>query len=266
MSGLASLFTGPLPLQGVVALLAFFGFAWLASVVKRDASVVDAFWGPAFVVLVLAYRAGAAAPEPRADLVLAMVALWAVRLAAHILARSQGRGEDPRYAAMRARSPRTFTWTSLVTVFALQAVVAWLVGLPLLAAHRAGAAPPGAIEWAGVALWAGGLAIEAIADAQLARFRADRANEGGVMDRGLWAWSRHPNYFGEACLWWGIGLVAVRAPGGTWALAGPALVTLLLLRVSGVTLLERHLASSRPGYANYVARTSAFVPWPPRRA
>lgn len=251
---------------GLLATGALFFVGWVVSVLRKDASVIDPLWGPAFVVIAWVERGVMQAATPRAWLVCGLVTAWGVRLAIHLAWRNRGRGEDPRYAAMRARSPRTFPWTSLVTVFALQAVLAWFIALPIHAALRP--LPPfalGAWDAAGVALWLAGFAFEAIGDAQLVRFRSNPANRGRVMDRGLWAWTRHPNYFGETCMAWGLGLIALATPGGAWALAGPALLTALLLRVSGVTLLERHMAT-RPGWAAYVHRTSPFVPWPPRRS
>lgn len=257
--------SAPVALAGLAAAGATFALAWLVSFARRDASVADIFWGPGFVALAWAERAAAGAAGPRALAVLACVTLWGARLALHLAARARGRGEDARYAEMRARSPRTFAWTSLVTVFALQAALLVVIATPVHAAFAAPRAELGPAAWAGLALWAAGFAIEAIADAQLARFRAAAAPRGRVLDRGLWAWSRHPNYFGEAVQWWALALVAWPGPGGAWVLAGPVLVTFLLLRVSGVTLLERHLRERRPAYAAYAARTSAFVPWPPRR-
>ncbi len=238
---------------------------WIASLVRRDVSIVDVFWGAGFVVLAWAWRAALGAEHPRAWLMLALVTVWGARLALHIGRRNHGRGEDPRYAAMRARSPRTFAWTSLVTVFGLQAALLWVIALPIYAAlRRPDPLALGPWDFAGAALWAVGFGFEAVGDAQLAAFQRDPANKGRVMDRGLWSWTRHPNYFGEACLWWGLGLIALAVPGSAWALVSPVLVTVLLLRVSGVNLLEQHMAS-RPGWKEYAARTSAFVPMPPRR-
>jgi steroid 5-alpha reductase family enzyme len=153
---------------------------------------------------------------------------------------------------------------SLFTVFLLQAALMWIVALPLQAGAALGRELPlGPLEAVGTAVFAVGLAFEAVADAQLARFLADPGGRGRVMDRGLWAWSRHPNYFGDFTVWWGLGLVSLGA-GAWWPLVGPAVMSVLLWRVSGVTLLEATIGSRRPGYADYVARTSAFFPWPPR--
>jgi len=238
---------------------------WAFSLRARDVSLIDRFWGPGFVLLVWVWRELLQADHPRALLVALLVTVWGLRLGWHITRRNRGAGEDARYAAMRARSPATFAWTSLVTVFTLQALLLTLVAAPLHAVMRP-EAPSALVPLDALALllWGTGFAFEAIGDAQLARFKRDPANRGRVMDRGLWAWTRHPNYFGDACLWWGFGVFALSTPGGWITLAGPVLMTVLLRRVSGVTLLESAMAA-RPGYAEYVARTSAFVPRPPRR-
>ncbi|GMU41720.1 MAG: hypothetical protein AMXMBFR23_25860 [Chloroflexota bacterium] len=240
---------------------------WAVSLLRRDASVVDVAWGLGFAVLAWAVAATAGAEGARTALLLAMVSAWGLRLAVHLGRRNLREGEDRRYREMRARTPR-FALVSLATVFALQGVAMWTVALPVtLALGHNGGEPLGLLALAGAALWGIGVTFEATADAQLARFRRDPANAGGVMDRGLWRYSRHPNYFGDACTWWGIGLVAIEADAGAyaWALVGPLLMTALLLRVSGVPLLESHLRTSRPGYEAYVRRTSAFFPLPPKR-
>ncbi len=250
----------------LAGLLAVFGLAfslWLLSLAKRDASIVDIFWGLGFAALAWLYHERTGAESFRAVLVPALVTLWGVRLAAHIGLRH--RGEDPRYQAMRRKWGARFGAVSLFTVFWLQAAIMWIVAMPLLQAQLADA-PWSRLDWLGTALFAGGFLVEATADLQLRRFRADPANRGRVMEGGLWRYSRHPNYFGDAVAWWGLGCLALATPGGAWTLFAPAIMTFLLLRVSGVPLLEKGLRASRPGYAEYARRTSAFVPWPPRPA
>jgi steroid 5-alpha reductase family enzyme len=211
----------------------------------------------------VAWATAATAPGigRRGWLVLALVSLWAVRLGLHIALRHHG--EDHRYAAMRAKFGRHWWWWSLVQVFALQAVLIWIVSAPLQYAVGMHA-PLGVLDYAGAILAAAGLAIEAVADRQLTRFRADTGNSGKVMDRGLWSWSRHPNYFGDALMWWGFFLLGLGASHAWWMLLSPVAMTVLLLRISGVALLEETIVERRPGYADYIWRTSAFVPWPPR--
>ncbi len=195
-----------------------------------------------------------------------LCALWGGRLGSYLLWRNWGAGEDYRYRAMRRRHGDRFGRVSLVTVFGLQGVLQWIVSLPLQVAILAPTQPGlGALDALGAGLVALGLGSEAIGDWQLARFKRDPANAGRVMDRGLWRYTRHPNYFGDSLVWWGLYAIACGAPGGVLTLPGPALMTWLLLRVSGVALLERSLMARKPGYAEYAARTSAFLPWPPRR-
>ena len=259
--------TDPIAAAALPGLLTVLGLAllvWLVSLARRDASIADVFWGPGFVVLAWLYRDLGDSESFRTILVPVLVTIWGVRLAAHIGSRNRGHGEDPRYAAMRRRWGTRFPLVSLFTVFWLQAALMWIVALPLAQVQRA-AAGWSWLDGLGVALFAVGFAFEAIGDLQLARFRADPANRNRVLNRGLWRYTRHPNYFGDAVLWWGLGCLALATPGGAWTLAGPALMTVLLRRVSGVTLLEKGLRESRPGYRDYVTRTNAFFPWRPRQ-
>jgi len=247
---------------------------WLLSLRLRDASIVDIFWGPGFGIAAAAafFTASANAapgesPGARASLLLFMACAWGLRLGVYLLLRSFGGGEDPRYQAMRRYWGARFPWVSLGTVFLLQGTLMWLVSLPLqIGIGFAGAAALGWLDGLGVALWALGLGFETLGDVQLRRFRADPANAGRVLNSGLWRYTRHPNYFGDACVHWGMGLVALSAavPWRWLALLGPLLMTFLLLRISGVAKLERSIGRRRPGYADYQARTNAFFPGPPR--
>jgi steroid 5-alpha reductase family enzyme len=251
----------PAATAGLVAILVVAFCAWLVSLRIDDVSIVDSLWA----VLILLPAACAALPlpaGPRAAWVLGMGALWGARLGGYITWRNWGEGEDHRYRAIRARNEPGFRWKSLYLVFGLQGVLAWIVSAPLLVAI-ASPAPFGWLDAAGASLFVIGFLFEAVGDLQLARFRADPANRGKVLDRGLWRYTRHPNYFGEFCIWWGFFLIALAA-GGTWTIVSPALMTLLLLRVSGVALLEKDIGERRPAYRDYVARTSAFFPWLPR--
>ncbi len=239
---------------------------WLVSLARRDASIADTFWGPGFLLLAAFYASRSAGWEVRTWIVMALTGVWAIRLGAHIHRRNRDRPEDPRYAAWRERAGPSFWWKSLFSVFLLQATLMWIVSAPLLLAVAA-AEPSRLTSWdvAGLALWSVGFAFEALGDAQLAAFRRDPSNRGRVLDSGLWRFTRHPNYFGDATIWWGLYLFAAGVPGGAWTMFSPILMTTLLLRVSGVSLLERGLHVTRPGYRDYVARTSAFFPLPPRR-
>jgi len=250
---------------GLLTSLALALPAWAVSLPLRDASLADRVWSLLIAAPALTY-AFMRTPDARGLLMLALLLAWALRLAVYISLRNRGHGEDRRYRAMRARHGAGFGFKSLYLVFGLQAVLAWIVGWPLLAA-LAHPTPLTALDLAGAMLAAAGMVIEALADAQLARFLKGPRREGAVMDRGLWAWSRHPNYFGEACVWWGLGLMALAAGGwsASWSLLSPLMMTVLLLKVSGVALLEQDIGERRPAYRDYAARTSAFIPWPPRR-
>ncbi len=259
--------TAGIAVAGLGAAFAVAVATWLASLHWNDLSVVDRVWGPLIALPAWVYALSFPAQGPRATLMLLIVTLWAARLSWHITRRSWGHPEDRRYQAMRKRNGPSFRYTSLGWVFGLQAVIAWVVGQPFLAG-MAGTAPWGWTDTVGLALALSGLAIETVADAQLTRFKADPANAGRVMDRGLWAWSRHPNYFGETLCVWGLGLMGAGAAAGgaaAWVLVAPLIMTALILKVSGVTLLEADLTRQRPGYADYVARVPAFIPRPPRR-
>jgi steroid 5-alpha reductase family enzyme len=244
-----------------IALLAAIG--WGLSVAKRDAGIVDSLWSLFFLLGAVVYAARLDAIGPRAELLLAMIAIWALRLSGYITWRNRGEPEDRRYQAIRARNQPGFAWKSLYLVFGLQGLLAWVISAPLYAGIGS-AGPLNAIDYAGAALWALGLAVEAVADGQLALFRSDPSTQGKVLDFGLWRYSRHPNYFGEALLWWGWFLVAVAA-GGWWTVFAPLLMTFLLLKVSGVALLEKDIGERRPDYRAYVARTNAFIPGRPRK-
>jgi steroid 5-alpha reductase family enzyme len=254
------------PLLSLAALLALFIAMWLWSLRSRDAGAVDIIWGPGFAVVAWVGWAWLAPRHEASALVLVAVTLWAARLGLHLFARHRrSTAEDARYAAMRAADPDGFPARSLKTVFVLQAVILWALALPIHLAMAAGPGQMGGLSVAGTLLFAAGFVLEAVADWKLLRFRSDPANAGGLLTDGPFAWSRHPNYFGEAVLWFGVGLMAWDASGNPLALLGPAALTALLLKVSGIPLLEAHLAATRPGFADYKARTSAFIPWPPRR-
>ena len=248
---------------GAMVALALLG--WLGSIVRKDVSVVDSLWSLFFLVGTVVYaRVVLASPDDaRTVLVILLVTVWALRLSVYLTWRNWGEPEDRRYAAMRASRGPSFVWRSVSVVFLLQAVLAGVIALPLFAGVSE-FSPLGVWDYAGATLWVVGFTFEAIGDWQLARFKAEPSNKGRVLDSGLWRYTRHPNYFGEATLWWGYYLIAVGA-GGAWTVFAPLLMTLLLLKVSGVSLLERDIHERRPAYRLYVQRTNAFVPWIPRR-
>ncbi|HRW38103.1 MAG TPA: DUF1295 domain-containing protein [Aquihabitans sp.] len=238
---------------------------WIVSVVVADASIVDIVWGAGFVVVAATSLAVGDGWDARRQLLLVLVGIWGLRLAGYLAWRNLGHGEDKRYQAMRRRWGDRFWLVSLVQVFLLQGVLMWIVSLPVqLASTAAEPADFGLLAYLGVALWFVGLLFETLGDAQLARFKADPDNEGQVMDQGLWRYTRHPNYFGDFCAWWGVFLVAAETGVARWGVVGPVVMSFLLLRVSGVTLLEKTIGKRRPGYEAYAQRTSAFFPRPPK--
>jgi steroid 5-alpha reductase family enzyme len=212
----------------------------------------------------LVYLAFSAASGFRSVLLLVLVFAWAIRLSVYITIRNHGEPEDRRYQAIRQNNQPHFWAKSLYIVFLLQGFLAWVICLPVLAAVN-GQAPPGPLDYAGLALWLVGMSFEVIGDYQLSRFQKSTGSGKAVLDTGLWRYTRHPNYFGEATLWWGIYLIALSAGAG-WTIFAPVLMTFLLLRVSGVSLLEKDISERRPEYQNYIKRTNAFFPGRPRRA
>jgi steroid 5-alpha reductase family enzyme len=246
-------------LIGLAAMCALAVLTWLVSLAKRDVSIVDSLWSMLILAGAVVYFLSGPRSE-RAVLTIVAVSIWAARLAIYITARNWGKEEDRRYQAIRKRNEPYFALKSLYIVFLFQALLAWVVSLPLLAAANSHTALT-IVDYVGAALTLFGLLFEAIGDWQLAQFKAEPSNRGKVMDRGLWRYTRHPNYFGEACVWWGFYLIALAA-GGWWSLLGPLLMTLLLLKVSGVALLEKDLLTRRPEYAAYIEQTNAFFPGP----
>jgi steroid 5-alpha reductase family enzyme len=256
---------GEVLIVSAAALLAYVLALWLLSLPLRDVSIVDPGWGTGFVMVAWLACALGEGCRGRRLLLGALVSVWGVRLTLHLIARKlRERREDPRYAVMRARRGRRFALVSLVTVFLLQGALMWLIALPIEVA----AAQPqrlGALDALGGAAWAVGVFFETVGDRQLSRFKADPANAGRVMDRGLWRYTRHPNYFGDFMVWWGIYVVALSTGYAWWTVVSPLVMSTLLMRVSGKQLLERRMRR-RPGYAEYVARTSGFFPLPPRNS
>ncbi|MEZ4750981.1 MAG: DUF1295 domain-containing protein [Bdellovibrionota bacterium] len=252
-----------LPAFGISGLA--FGLLWLLSLPFKDASLVDRFWGLGFLVVVGIYYAYNPAKDWRNSLTLALLAAWAIRLSLHIHLRNSGRGEDRRYTEMRERHPSFVLW-SLFFVFWLQAFLLVLISLPLLYIQiLPGPATFTIWDACGLLLWGTGFVFESVADWQLRRFKADPKNQGRVCRVGLWNLSRHPNYFGECLVWWGFFAFALNFPlGGVFALS-PLLLTFLLLKVSGVSLLEKDQTARKPDYARYQKEVPAFFPALPRR-
>ena len=245
------------------AVLGAVSLIWVVSVKMRDASIADIWWGPGFAVIAWTACGVTETPSTRLYLVTGLLTVWGLRLGGYLAHRNLGHGEDKRYVAMRGDSPH-FWWAALFKVFYLQGLLQVVVSLPVFGVAQAshGLNP---FDIVGALIAAVGIAYEAIADAQLARFKALANSSGRVMRTGLWAWSRHPNYFGNALIWLGIGVIGLAGGAPPWTMLGPAVMWFLLLRVSGVAMLERTIVDRRPEYAQYIAEVPAFVPRPPAR-
>ena len=247
-------------LLGLAAIVILFTVLWAVSLRLENSSIADVAWGPGILLIGLTYYFTSDGAPPRAHLTLALLAIWAIRLATHLFIRMRLQGEDFRYVKWREEFNHWWL-VSYFKVFLLQAVVGWIISLPIYFAIVS-AAPPSLtiLDYLGVLLFVCGLVFESVGDEHLRRFRANRANRGKVLDSGLWRYTRHPNYFGEALLWWGFGVIGL-ATGGLPGLLGPAIMTYLLIYLSGVALLESTLIE-KPGYIRYVGRTPAFLPLP----
>lgn len=255
---------GDAMLNAAIAIVVLMVGTWVLSLILRNASIVDIVWGLGFVVVAWTVRLTVNGDAARQNVITALVTIWGLRLAGYLAKRNIGHGEDFRYVLMRRKHGARFPLISLVTVFLFQGVMMWVVSLPVQLGQADAGVSVGPIAVMGLMAWIIGFIFESVGDAQLARFKKDPANAGQVMDKGLWSLTRHPNYFGDAVQWWGIGLVAAEAGTAAIGLVGPALMTFLLMRVSGVPMLEHSMAKRRPGYVDYVKRTSAFFPRPPK--
>jgi steroid 5-alpha reductase family enzyme len=255
------LLTNPLAFgQGLLLILTLLTLLWIGSLIIKDASIIDSFWGLGFVILAWFYYFKTADSQSFRALVLCiLVTLWGVRLALHIYIRNHGQGEDYRYQAMRAEHGKSFWWISYLRVYLLQGFLLWIIAAPLLIGQISIVNNLQLTDYLGIIIWIVGFLFEAIGDWQLVQFKKNPENKGKVMNTGLWKYTRHPNYFGDAFLWWGYYLFTFSA-GGYWTIISPILMTFLLMRVSGVALLEKKLVETKPQYADYVRNTPAFFP------
>lgn len=252
----------------VVLVFVYMTLWFAASLLFRRADIADIAWGLGFIAIAVWLLVRSGAPDTvRQWVMAALVTVWGLRLAWHVARRNlrPGHGEDPRYAAWRRDWGRWFTLRSYLQVFLLQGLFMLAVAAPVMVAGSADEGGLGVFEVLGVLTWLVGFVFEALGDAQLAGFLKVPENRGHVMDRGLWSWTRHPNYFGEATMWWGLAVMCLGAPGGWLAFVGPVTITWSLLKVSGIPMLEAGWAG-KPEWEAYKARTSAFLPLPPRKA
>ena len=252
-------------LVAAITILCIMVATWLLSLIMKNASIVDIVWGLGFAITSWVLAITIDGDSTRQILLAVMVGSWGLRLGGYLAKRNIGHGEDWRYKAMRKKKGARFGLISLVTVFGLQGVLMWVVSLPVMFGNSDATPGVGPLAVIGVMVWAVGLSFEAVGDWQLVQFKKDPNNAGKVMRTGLWSLTRHPNYFGDALLWWGIGIVGAETGSGVIGFIGPVVMTVFLLRVSGVPMLERSLMKRREGYAEYAARTSAFIPRPPKR-
>jgi steroid 5-alpha reductase family enzyme len=239
---------------------------WIFSVQKQNVTVVDSLWGIGFVLIAWLTLFQLDGIGPRALLITLLVTLWGGRLALYLTWRNYGQGEDPRYAQWRKAGGQRFWLTSLFKVFLLQALFLWAIALVIQAGQAgSGAHRLGWLDGMGALIWLTGFVFEAVGDWQLARFKSDPANRGRVMDRGLWRYTRHPNYFGESLIWWGLFVIALSDPANWWTIISPVIITAVVMKMTGIPLTEKLTVHNRPGYGEYIKNTSAFFPWVPRK-
>jgi steroid 5-alpha reductase family enzyme len=253
-------------LQALLLILVLMTILWVMSIILKNVSIVDIFWGLGFVVTACFYFISTDGYLPRKIIILALVSLWGLRLSSYIGWRNHGKGEDFRYREFRKKyGEKRYWWISFFQTFLLQGILMWLISAPLLGAQLYGKdKEPGILDFAGILFWLIGFIFEAGGDYQLAVFKSDPANKGKVLKTGFWRYTRHPNYFGDSSVWWGFGLICLGA-GSYLPAAGSLLMTALIIKVSGVALLEKSLAGKKPEYREYIEKTSAFIPWFPKK-
>jgi steroid 5-alpha reductase family enzyme len=252
--------------QALALIIIMMSLLWIASIMIKNVSIVDLFWGFGFVLAGTFYFIATSGSTPRKIILLSLVTLWGVRLSLYLTWRNAGKGEDFRYKQFRKEyGEKRYWWISFFQTFLLQGVLMWLISAPLLGAQLYGPEKPlGLFDFLGIAFWIIGFAFEAGGDWQLAKFRADPLNKGKVLNTGFWHYTRHPNYFGDSAVWWGFGLLCLSA-GGILPVLGSVLMTALIIKVSGVALLEKSLKDQKPHYKEYIEKTSAFLPWFPKK-
>ena len=253
-------------LQAFFVIMILMTLLWLISIIIKNVSIVDLFWGLGFVLTSGFYFLKTNGFAARKVILIVLVAIWGLRLSVYLAMRNIGKGEDFRYKEFRKKfGEKRYWWISFFHTFLLQGILMWLISAPLLGAQYYGQNNSlGIIDYAGIILWLIGFCFEAGGDFQLAHFKADPANTGKIMDKGFWRYTRHPNYFGDSSVWWGYGLLCL-ASGSFLPVLGSVLMTALIIKVSGVSLLERNLNEQKPGYKEYMEKTSSFLPWFPKK-
>jgi steroid 5-alpha reductase family enzyme len=253
-------------IQALVVIISLMTVLWLVSIFLKNVSIVDLFWGAGFVLAAVFYFFSTAGDPGRKIVLLSLVTIWGLRLSVYLAWRNIGKGEDFRYREFRKKyGENRYWWISFFQTFLLQGILMWIISAPLLGAmfYREHSFP-GVMDLIAGLFWITGFIFEAGGDIQLARFRSDPSNKGKVLDTGLWKYTRHPNYFGDSCVWWGYGFFCLAA-GSYFPLLGSVLMTALIIKVSGVALLERSLSEKKPQYKDYIEKTSSFFPWFPKK-
>lgn len=252
--------------QALLLIIIIMTGLWIASIILKNVSIVDLFWGFGFVIATVFYFINTDGNSFRKIILLILVSIWGLRLSIYLTWRNYGKGEDFRYKEFRKKyGENRYWWVSFFQTFLLQGVLMWLISAPLLGAQFEGAdRNPGLLDFAGILLWIIGFTFEAGGDFQLARFKSDPSNKGKVLDKGFWKYTRHPNYFGDSAVWWGYGLICLSA-GSYLPVLGSILMTALIIKVSGVALLEKSLKDQKPQYREYIEKTSTFIPWRPKK-
>jgi len=252
--------------SGLLIIVMAMTLLWLVSVFLKNASIVDPFWGLGFVIAGVFYFYKTDGLELRKLIVLTLLTIWGLRLSIYLGLRNFGKGEDFRYQQFRKDyGEKRYWWISFFQVFLLQGVLLWLISSPLLGAQfHSGGSDLNYFDYVAIIIWIIGFSFEAGGDFQLAKFKSDPNNKGKVLNTGFWKYTRHPNYFGDAAVWWAYGLFSVAA-GSYLPLLSSLLMTLLIVKVSGVSLLEKALKNTKPQYKDYVEKTSAFFPWFPKK-
>ncbi|MDZ7634895.1 MAG: DUF1295 domain-containing protein [Bacteroidales bacterium] len=253
-------------LQASLVIWVLVTLLWIWSILIKNVSIVDIFWGLGFVVVNALYIFLSGELNDRKILVLILVTIWGLRLSIYLASRNIGKGEDFRYQEFRRKyGAERYWWFSYFQTFLLQGALMMIVSLPLLGisvgTHSGNL---NLLDYLGILIWLVGFAFEAGGDYQLARFKRDAGNKGKVLDRGFWKYTRHPNYFGDTAVWWAYALFSIAA-GSYWQIIGSVVMTLLIIQVSGVTLLEKSLKGSKPQYKEYIRKTNSFFPWFPKK-
>jgi steroid 5-alpha reductase family enzyme len=252
--------------QALLVIMILMSILWIISVILKNVSIVDLFWGLGFVLTAGFYFISTDGFGPRKVILLILVSIWGLRLSGYLTWRNLGKGEDFRYRQFRSKyGEKRYWWISFFQTFVLQGLLMWLISVPLLGAQYYGQNRSlGILDYTGFALWIIGFIFEAGGDYQLAAFKADPSNKGKVLSSGFWRYTRHPNYFGDSSVWWGYGLICLAA-GSVLPVLGSLLMTALIIKVSGVALLEKNLKEKKPEYKEYIENTSAFFPWFPKK-